>query len=735
MTERARIFISYSRKNAVVALRLFQALNTAGYPVLIDSDDILDLEQIRQRLADMIRSSDFVLLLLSTDWLESDICTWELEFAGNLNKRLVPVALEDVGNRLPPLIADINYIPLYGDVDFDTAVERIERAFGTDIGWVRDHTRYGELANRWASGEGLELRGKELTAALTWLESQPSRAPPPTHQQRQFISRSEHRERRVKLVRRGAALGLLAATAVIAFLLNQYFEGVTQNERRQIASNARKMAPYDPVKAIQTALGAWAAGRQDPESAPLDALAAVSATFQSQRLRALLTGQKGAILHADYTPDGKSVITGSAGQTVLISDSVTGAPEGAPLDTGGPTRALSFSARGPGGGFMVAGAGNMAVIWNLVTRRRSASLPHDSDLLSALFSARGNMLITGTKAGRLRILNPQTGKLIRDAEYDAPVVDLELVGSKDIVAVVSGGTLSFLDLENGERAFKPIAYPGVITDASISPDGRFIAAASANKIAIWAIATGQEQIAPIAIHSKGTRINSIEYSGDGSRLVTAASDRTARVIDASSGEMLLVLRHEAAVNHASFSPEGDSVVTASDDGVSRIFDVSLGTRLYGALQSGMGTGAGTGGNGAVSGSDEGPVVSPQARYTAQLSEDSRVVVLGHAGDSQPVFRDRLFHSSPVVGIAFSPDESMVVTATEVGLIRVWDTQTGLLLFKFEHRAARAGAATATETTTGPGADTGSDNGADNGTGEFYVRFSDDGDYVLSWRAG
>ena len=62
-------------------------------------------------------------------------------------------------------------------------------------------------------------------------------------------------------------------------------------------------------------------------------------------------------------------------------------------------------------------------------------------------------------------------------------------------------------------------------------------------------------------------VNSGFFSPDGTRVVTASDDNTARVWDAASGEELAVLEgHENFVRFAAFSPDGTQVVTASWDG-------------------------------------------------------------------------------------------------------------------------------------------------------------------------
>ena len=62
------------------------------------------------------------------------------------------------------------------------------------------------------------------------------------------------------------------------------------------------------------------------------------------------------------------------------------------------------------------------------------------------------------------------------------------------------------------------------------------------------------------------------FSPDGQRIVTASGDKTARVWNASSGQLLATLQgHTNAVQSAVFSPDGQRIVTASEDKTARVF--------------------------------------------------------------------------------------------------------------------------------------------------------------------
>jgi WD40 repeat protein len=112
-----------------------------------------------------------------------------------------------------------------------------------------------------------------------------------------------------------------------------------------------------------------------------------------------------------------------------------------------------------------------------------------------------------------------------------------------------------------------------VNSATFSPDGSRIVTASGDKTArIWDAASAK-QIAVLRGHDR--EVNSAAFSPDGSRIVTASGDKTARIWDAASAKQIAVLRgHESAVRSAAFSPDGSRIVTASEDGTARIWDAA-----------------------------------------------------------------------------------------------------------------------------------------------------------------
>ena len=68
---------------------------------------------------------------------------------------------------------------------------------------------------------------------------------------------------------------------------------------------------------------------------------------------------------------------------------------------------------------------------------------------------------------------------------------------------------------------------------------------------------------------------SVSFSPDGSQVLTASADHTARLWDAATGSALTPpLRHNDAVRVASFGAGGRSIVTGSHDNTARVWNLT-----------------------------------------------------------------------------------------------------------------------------------------------------------------
>ena len=79
--------------------------------------------------------------------------------------------------------------------------------------------------------------------------------------------------------------------------------------------------------------------------------------------------------------------------------------------------------------------------------------------------------------------------------------------------------------------------------------------------------------APNSLLAHEAGVSSASFSADGTQVVTAASDGTARVWDLKTGQSTPLKGHTNVVTSASFNATGDQVVTASVDGTARGWDL------------------------------------------------------------------------------------------------------------------------------------------------------------------
>ena len=198
-THELRVFVSYSRADLAFVERLDAALEPRGIKLYIDRHDIAAFEDWRERITDLITSSDVVLVVLSPDAVVSEHCRNEIEIAAGLNKRLAPIVVRDIGNApVSAPVERINYIFFREIDDFAAASDKLVDALRSDLDWIPEHTRYGVLARRWHVGgrpADQLLRGSEITRALNWLARPPKyTAPDPTELHRSFIEASAEQQ-------------------------------------------------------------------------------------------------------------------------------------------------------------------------------------------------------------------------------------------------------------------------------------------------------------------------------------------------------------------------------------------------------------------------------------------------------------------------------------------------------------------------------------------------------------
>ena len=187
-------------------------------------------------------------------------------------------------------------------------------------------------------------------------------------------------------------------------------------------------------------------------------------------------------------------------------------------------------------------------------------------MTSAVFTDSGRSVVTASADGTTRTwdaeVQPQLGVLARLA---APISDVRF--ERDGLRVVAGdGRAHVLDPATGkERSAGPAERP----PETVAGPGDRTATIEGDTVVV------RTPDGSVRLEGHGERVNSAAFSSDGARLVTASSDREARIWNLESGEPLVLLGHFGPVQDARFSADGRWVVTAGP-GRAGLWDASNG---------------------------------------------------------------------------------------------------------------------------------------------------------------
>ncbi|HMD73625.1 MAG TPA: protein kinase [Steroidobacteraceae bacterium] len=210
-----------------------------------------------------------------------------------------------------------------------------------------------------------------------------------------------------------------------------------------------------------------------------------------------------------------------------------------------------------------------------------------------------------------------------------------------------------------------------VNSAVYSRDGTRILTASSDKTArIWDARTGT-LLAVLSGHMDG--VQSAAYSRDGTQILTISTDRTARIWSARTGAQLAVVStHDIRPVRADFSPDGTRIVVASLDKAAHIWDARTGAELA-----------------VLSGHDDVlqcVAYSPDGTRIVTASRDKTARIWEARGGAPLLVLSG--HEAMLLSARYSPDGMRIVTASADKTARVWDARTGALILVLAGHADR-----------------------------------------------
>ncbi len=274
----------------------------------------------------------------------------------------------------------------------------------------------------------------------------------------------------------------------------------------------------------------------------------------------VFAGHTDRVTSVAFSPNGKQILTGSNDQTARLWDTTNGQVL---LTLEKHTAKVNSVAFSPDGKLLLTGASDgVAIVWNAANGQILRRLEGHRDMV---------MNIDHTSDGTIIVSDPVTHQVLIELEGHIHA-EVQLESS-------SNGTVLLRNRVNGQVLAELPKCTSKVTSVVFSPDGSKILTGATDQTArLWDTASGQVlQV----LEGHMDSVNSVAFSPDGSKVLTGSADRMAWLWDMASGQVQLELKGHTAwgVDSVAFSPDGSKVLTGSWDGTARLWDATSGQLL------------------------------------------------------------------------------------------------------------------------------------------------------------
>ena len=315
-----------------------------------------------------------------------------------------------------------------------------------------------------------------------------------------------------------------------------------------------------------------------------------------------------------------------------------------------------------------------AILWSVKTGRKLRTYKGStSSVTPAVFSPDGRTVLAGTWKGAATLWDTRTGRKL--LHFEGPSTRYTSVAfgpARRRILTGSDETAILWNLRTGRKLRTFRGHSGKICSFAFSPDGRTIVTGSWDNTAMsWDVKTGRN-LRTFEGHSQ--RITSVTFDPDGRTILTGSVDKTAVLWDAETGGKLRTLEgHTGWINSVAFSPDGRTVATGSEDETAILWHVKTGGRLR-TLEE-------------CAGQVESVTFSPDSRTMLTGSSDGTAILWNVATGRKLRTFDGLSWRVRK-SIAFSPNDRTILAGLVDKTAVLWDMKTGRKLRSFDGHSRR-----------------------------------------------
>jgi WD40 repeat protein len=302
----------------------------------------------------------------------------------------------------------------------------------------------------------------------------------------------------------------------------------------------------------------------------------------------IIRGHTDEVSCATFSCDGKQIVSGSEDRTIRVWDAQTGNPVLGPLKM--HTRGVYSVAFSPNGRRFASGSRDKTIlVWHALTGKVVAGpfKGHTFPIRSLCFSPDGKRIASGSVDNTVRIWDAQTGNPLAGPLSGHTDWVISVAFSGDGALIASGSddqTVRVWDAISGRLVLGPLrGHNYSVYFVAFSPDSKRIVSASLfGNVCVWNADTGARVSGPSLRHAEGALAvvfapkSSYCAVSPGGRWIAAYTNifrRTVRVWDSKTGQVMAsesLEGHTNYINSITFSPDGRRVLTASYDKTIRV---------------------------------------------------------------------------------------------------------------------------------------------------------------------